>query len=125
MYQQPKTINYSSESLRRLSSNNPFRQYELPTHTNHSTNSVSSKGKGSNFDEWIQKNKELLDLSDDDEPLQPINMNVSLNHSGNSSNSGRSFSGYASPLGETFSRPEFPTRPTRTGSDSSVNYGSK
>jgi len=64
MYQQP---NQSFDSGRRISSNNPFRQdvtgsSNRSTGLGHSTNST--------FDDWVKKNKQLIELLDDeDAPL--------------------------------------------------------
>ncbi|CAL1206368.1 unnamed protein product [Candida parapsilosis] len=107
MYQQPNHSYSSSDSLRRLSSNNPFRQYQpspapvqpqssssslqIPQHglgyqnTNNSHNSILAKHyahsprkastlsnqstSSAHFDEWVAKNRQFVDGSDDDEEL--------------------------------------------------------
>lgn len=62
-----------SDSSRRLS-NNPFRQ-DLPGPApafalNRSTSSVHLSGSA--FEEWVSKNKQLLELSDEEEgPQRP------------------------------------------------------
>ncbi|KAI5968394.1 hypothetical protein CANMA_002385 [Candida margitis] len=105
MYQQPNHSYSSSDSLRRLSSNNPFRQYQpspapiqpqssssslqMPQHglgyqnANNSHNSILAKHyahsprkastlsnqstSSAHFDEWVAKNRQLVDGSDDEE----------------------------------------------------------
>lgn len=64
MYQQP---NHSFESARRLSSNNPFRQDVTGSSQARSTNLTHSSNSA--FEEWVQKNKQLIELSDEDEPV--------------------------------------------------------
>ncbi|KAJ9102160.1 hypothetical protein QFC19_004898 [Naganishia cerealis] len=98
MYQQPNHSYTSAESLRRLSSNNPFRQHAasrgVPLGSlSHSSNSA--------FDDWVDKNKKLFEESSDEEDYMANG---------------------ASPMHETFARPKMPAQPVRAGSDSSVNY---
>lgn len=110
MYQQPSATYRSADSLRRLSTNNPFRQnFAAPRHSNASNGLIRSPNAA--FDDWVEKNKKFIDESSDDED---INENI-VNFYGLSSSQ--------SPVKEPeFARPEFPTRPARTGSDSTVSY---
>lgn len=115
MYKQPNHSFESSTSGRRLSSNNPFRPANgssdlltdpassRPTTTrNLSNNSVRSTNSQA-FEDWVEKNKVLVDLSSDEEDtryyMNPNQKDID------------------------FAKPQFPPKPTRTGSDSSVNYG--
>lgn len=93
MYQQPSNHSYSSTDSLRWSSNNPFRQA-----------SISQTQPRNNFDEWVDKNKQLLDLSSDDEEddAGAVGFHQST---------------------ESFGRPSaFPPTPVRADSDSSINY---
>ncbi|KAK6201494.1 Pal1 cell morphology protein-domain-containing protein [Scheffersomyces amazonensis] len=126
MYQQPNHSYSSTDSFKRVSSNNPFRQsLESPTKVSttirqqYTSNSNHSNGSGShskahrhntppNFDDWVLKNKQLLDLSDEDDD-DDDNYGLSVNHRGDNYN-------YRKPI---------PPKPVRTGSDSSINYGKK
>lgn len=105
MYQQPPGVNHSSDSLRRLSSNNPFRQYIAPQHSNPSSGSIRTSNAA--FEEWVEKNKKFIDEESDEEISGENIVN---------------FYGAPSPMTEEFARPQFPTRIQRTGSDSSVSY---
>ena len=121
MYRQPNHSYTSSDSLRRLSSNNPFRiqqqqqqqqqqqpKYVAPQQSNRSNNSVSSP---SNFEDWVEKNKQLIEISsDEDEPYRPVDMSLNMKDT-TKNNSG------------DLARPVFPHKPVRADSDSSVNYG--
>lgn len=104
MYQQPKLAYASTDSVRRLSSNNPFRLqesvvspsrnsfYEQPRISTQSSGSLSNLGS---FNDWVEKNRQLLETeSDDEEEHRFVDM----------------------------SRPLFPPKPVRADSDSSVNY---
>jgi hypothetical protein len=108
MYQQPSATYRSADSLRRLSTNNPFRQnFAAPRHSNSSNGLIRSPNAA--FDDWVEKNKKFIDESSDDEDN---NENI-VNFHGHST----------SPVKEPeFTRPEFPNRPARTGSDSTVSY---
>ncbi|ODV78509.1 Pal1-domain-containing protein [Suhomyces tanzawaensis NRRL Y-17324] len=113
MYKQPNHSYASTDSLRRLSSNNPFRQhqaqasYEPPKLSNLSSLSLHSGERPSSFGDWVEKNKQLLDNSSDEEqPFRPVNMGLKY-----------------SPLSrEDLGKPVFPPKPHRADSDSSVNY---
>ncbi|KAK6462288.1 Pal1 cell morphology protein-domain-containing protein [Scheffersomyces coipomensis] len=129
MYQQPNHSYSSTDSFKRISSNNPFRQFvDQPTtsstiqqqhHTSTSTTTSnrSSNGGGRrtntppNFDEWVQKNKQLLDLSDGEEEDDDEDDDY----------------GFAAPQKSNYNykKPQMPSRPVRAGSDSSINYGKK
>lgn len=70
MYKQP---NSSFDSVgRRMSSTNPFRRelanYERPL-ISRSASSVHLSNSA--FEEWVEKNKKLVDLLDDDGELRP------------------------------------------------------
>lgn len=71
MSRQSSTDNLS----RRISSNNPFRQDLAGPNPSFSLNRSSSSVhlSGSAFEEWVNKNKELIELSDEDEiPIRPL-----------------------------------------------------
>lgn len=106
MYQQPNHSYSSADSFgRRMSSNNPFRKLSNPNsefeqnnprYTNvNGTNLVKSTNT-KNFDNWVQKNKKLLD--DDDNDDSNYNNYLLLN--------------------DEFSKPEYPSKPFRSNSDS-------
>lgn len=122
MYQQPNHSYQSSDSLRRLSANNPFRQhnFEPPRHVNRSASSLGSGHSASQnqaFDDWVEKNKQLIEESDDEDLYSlpnPVDMSLNFNESRDNSR----------PANDQFNdlaRPTFPTT-VRAGSDSSVNY---
>lgn len=114
MYQQPKLAYASTDSVRRLSSNNPFRQvdsrpvlsptsgsfYEHPRFATRSSGSLNihSQLTTNNFDEWVDKNKQLLDIESDEE------------------------AGHENTFVD-MGAPQFPHKVSRADSDSSVNYG--
>lgn len=122
MYQQPNHSYQSSDSLRRLSANNPFRQnsFEPPRHVNRSASSLGSGHSASQnqaFDDWVEKNKQLIEESDDEDLYSlsnHVDMGLNLNESQDAS---RPINGHFNNL----PRPSFPTT-VRAGSDSSVNY---
>lgn len=104
MYQQPNHSYHSTESLRRLSSNNPFRNVSNSSNNSETryTNSNGTnlvKSPNSNFDSWVAKNKQLID--DENEELDENLNNYLL-------------------LDEDYSKPQFPPKPVRANSDSSV-----
>lgn len=69
MYQQPNHSYTSTESLRRLSSNNPFRS---AANDGSRVSSTSSAGSSSivksppsrSFETWVEKNKKLIEEDD-------------------------------------------------------------
>lgn len=67
MYQHNNS-SYDSQG-RRLSSKNPFRHASASSAL--SRESDSSRVSSSTFDDWVQKNKTLIDLSDDEELTRP------------------------------------------------------
>lgn len=125
MYQQPNHSYQSSDSLRRLSVNNPFRprNFEQPQHLNRSATSVGSAHSNTQnqaFDDWVEKNKQLIEESDDEDFYRspdPIDMNLNMDHTANNA---VPLSTYNNDHHE-LSRPVFPVT-VRAGSDSSVNY---
>lgn len=147
MYRQSSQGNKSSDSVRRLSTNNPFRQvsYEQPKHYNGSGTSVRSNGSNKAFEDWVEKNKLLMAESDDDfddlygsyqdTPSSYVKSPSLANYhdAGSKSASNGSTRRPVSTYGngnihvnqrmtqEEFSRPSFPPS-VRAGSDSSVNY---
>ncbi|KAK6455117.1 uncharacterized protein RJT20DRAFT_136277 [Scheffersomyces xylosifermentans] len=122
MYRQPSQTYGSTDSLRRLSSNNPFRQHveqpigssqiEHPTRTSLTLGSDRVPTPPTNFEDWIEKNKQLIDGSDEDDVYEEPSRHHSTGHTSNSSSG-------------DFAKPVFPPRPVRADSDSSVNYSSK
>lgn len=139
MFQQPNHSFESTDSGRRLSSNNPFRQfvgsdstssgkgYEAPRLRNQLGSSVKSNGSSA-FDEWVEKNKQLVNMSSDDEddfyggPKRGTNIHTSSKHTNLHS---ELKAGHAIRKGlntDDFARPAFPGAPVRAGSDSNVNY---
>ncbi|EAZ63017.1 predicted protein [Scheffersomyces stipitis CBS 6054] len=115
MYRQSNHSYASTDSSRRLSSNNPFRtSVQIEPAISRSSLSAGSENRVStppqNFEDWVQKNKSLVDMSDDEDFYEATE---SSNGSANNNSS------------TDFARPAFPARPVRAGSDSSVNYGSK
>lgn len=59
----------SSHSSRRLSSNNPFRQSEAAAASSSSSSrsrGVSSQLSNSAFEQWVEKNKALIEESDEE-----------------------------------------------------------
>ncbi|CUM64775.1 uncharacterized protein PRCAT00002386001 [Priceomyces carsonii] len=108
MYQQPNGSYHSTESLRRLSSNNPFRKF-----TESQQSSTSRSGTPTKFEEWVSKNKKLAEASSDEDDGDYSGFRID------------DYNASDSPLNERFSKPQPPSRPQRTGSDSSVNYGER
>lgn len=123
MYQQPNHSYQSSDSLRRLSANNPFRQnnFEPPRHINRSASSLGSGHSTSQnqaFEDWVEKNKQLIEDSDDEDIYslpKPVDMNLNMNVTGEASRPVH-YNNYSD-----LPRPSFPNT-VRAGSDSSVNY---
>lgn len=119
-----------SESLRPLSLSNPFRKHaasslirEPPRPTYH-RNGLSHlvKSNGSNFEEWVRKNRDLLASSDEDDPdLDSPHAYDANTPSGYNIESKYKLSGHH----QTQPQPQppfFPKQPVRAGSDSSVSY---
>lgn len=120
MYQQPNHSYQSSDSLRRLSVNNPFRQnnFEPPRHVNRSATSLGSTSKNQAFDDWVDKNKNLIEVSDD-EDIYSLSNAVDMSLNMNVSDDAPRPAGYNDY--NELPRPSFPNT-VRAGSDSSVNY---
>ena len=124
MYLQGNSTHTQIDSFTRFSSNNPFRQ-NLERASNGSF-SLGRPDKGRAFEEWVEKNKQLLDDSEEEE--EPILYYVT--HYGEDYKSPESDRITGGSRGAKkhndledgyLSRPSFPTA-LRTGSDSSVNY---
>ncbi|RLV90233.1 Uncharacterized protein JA1_004704 [Spathaspora sp. JA1] len=142
MYQQPNHSYTSADSLRRLSSNNPFRnqidreqlQSQAQASGSHvfnisptkSPSKISRLGQSSiTFENWIEKNKSLLDLSSDEEE-DDIKINKEddiLNVY--QSNGGTPLSSHNNSASGTPRPPQFPPRATRAGSDTSIHYSNR
>lgn len=123
MYLQRDSTHTSTDSFTRFSSNNPFRQNL--ERTGNGSFSSGKPDKGRAFEEWVEKNKQLLDDSEEEEPILYY-----VSHYGEESKSPDSGSISGGSRGSTkhnnlkndyLPRPSFPTA-LRTGSDSSVNY---
>ncbi|CAH2352613.1 hypothetical protein CLIB1423_07S03554 [[Candida] railenensis] len=114
MYQQPQGSYHSSDSLRRFSSNNPFRQqpFSAPQHSNPSNGSIRSSNAA--FDDWVERNKKIINESSDEED-GAVTADTIVNFYGSSISP-------VKPNREELAKPELPPKPVRTGSDSTVNY---
>lgn len=169
MYRQPPTMHGSNDSVRRLSSNNPFRQglQELadappvnstlttrgvsgsssgtPTHlgfqnTNTTMASLVRRTSPTSFDDWVQKNQQLISMLSDEEDNANYyeHRDVYNNRQSNVSNGAydsesdlfalygaRSLSTVNSPVKSGFAPPSRPQQPIRSGSDSQINFESR
>lgn len=135
MYQQPNH-SFDSTQSRRLSSNNPFRFMNNNGNGSNSNNNssgnlsrpnmnrtASDRSTGNQaFEDWVEKNKVLIDISSDEENDEIYNNHtkISNNKSSNSNNNNNNYNYDQS--NDQFVQPNFPAKPVRTGSDSSVNY---
>lgn len=125
MYKQPSHTYSSTDSLRRLSSNNPFRsQVELdyqqplvqepnnsPPRPMYSPSRLSNVSQSASFDSWVRKNKQLVDVSSDEED------DGSEYRSQNN--------GYKTVSHAITGPPKFPPRATRADSDTSIQYSAR
>ncbi|EGW31442.1 uncharacterized protein SPAPADRAFT_62006, partial [Spathaspora passalidarum NRRL Y-27907] len=138
MYQQPNHSYASADSLRRFSSNNPFRNQidqrsvqpqnsgsSLSNSNKNRSPSKSSLGQSSiTFENWIQKNKDLLALSSDEEEDEaPINRDDDILNV-YQSNGGTPLTSHNNSTSGTPRPPQFP-RATRADSDTSIHYSNR
>ncbi|EGV60037.1 hypothetical protein CANTEDRAFT_116057 [Yamadazyma tenuis ATCC 10573] len=122
MYQQPNHSYASAESLRRLSSNNPFRG--IPDSASNRVSSTSSGGSSNivrsppsrSFESWVEKNKKLIEEDDSIDDDHYNNYLLLDSHVSGSSTRNSSAQSDLAP-------PQKP-RPTRTNSDPSVKMSS-
>lgn len=146
MFQQPNHLFESTDSGRRLSSNNPFRQfagidsnksgngqsgYEAPRLRNQLGSSVKSNGSSA-FEDWVEKNKQLVNISSDEEddlygaPKLSTNIHPSSKHINLHSELKNGYTTNrrldSNDHNDDLARPVFPGAPVRAGSDSNVNY---
>lgn len=134
MYQQPNHSYASTDSIRRLSSNNPFRATSGVSDTGDRVVSIDSTGNrissnssngsvnmvrspnSKNFDNWVAKNKKLVQENDSFEDDNYNNYLLLDEYAGSTDRL------HESPADDPLLAPPTKPKTLRTNSDSSVKY---